>query len=190
MIRAMSAGLPQSYPFKLQQLLAARYTAQTLVMENEGKANEAAADAVARLPGILRATAPEVVILMHGVNDVTFLGQSGVTRVTGYLNTMARDARFAGARVILCTLPPQRPGGFRAGEPAVIANFNQALRDLARGEGAILADFARDVRDLNLIGVDGLHPTESGYARMAQILFDLVRSQFEITNTMSEAAKR
>src|SRR5262245_29733525 len=33
--RAMGAGLPESYPFKLLALLQARYTAQTFTMENE-----------------------------------------------------------------------------------------------------------------------------------------------------------
>jgi lysophospholipase L1-like esterase len=179
--RAFGAGLPQSYPFKLQQLMAARYATQAFVMENEGKSNETAAEGVTRLPAVLKANNPDVVILLHGVNDVTFLGQSGVSRVAGYLDTMAKEARFAGARVILCTLPPQRAGGFRAGDPAVIANYNQWVRDIARGEGAFVADFARELGDLNLIGIDGVHPTEAGYARMAQILLDVIRSQFEVT---------
>ena len=46
-----------------------------------------------------------------------FFGLGSVSRVAGYVNTMARDARFAGAEVVLCTLPPNRPGGFRAIDP-------------------------------------------------------------------------
>ena len=176
----MGAGVPQSYPFKLQQLLTTRYTRQSVVVENEGRPGEAAADAVRRLPTALRATSPELVILLHGVNDVAVQGAASVARVAGYVNTMARDARFAGVQVVLCTLPPQRPGGFRAGDPAAIASYNQALREIARGEGAILVDFARDLGDLNFVGIDGLHLTEAAYTRMAQLLFDVIRSRFEL----------
>jgi lysophospholipase L1-like esterase len=174
----MSAGLPQSYPFKLQQLLAARYFDQSFVIENEGKPAEGVEDGVFRLPSLLRAISPEVVILLHGVNDLTDVGLAGVPRVAEYLNTMARDARFAGADVVICTLPPQRPGGFRAADPTAIARYNQAVRDIARGEGALLVDFDRDM-DVNLIGADGLHPTEPGYQRMAQLVFDAFRLRYE-----------
>src|SRR5262245_24275149 len=137
---AMNAGLPQSYPFKLEALLRSRYSDQTIEISNEGKPGEAAADGVARFPSVLKAAAPEVVFLLHGVNDVTFAGMSGVRRVADFVNTMARDARFGGAQVVICTYPMHRAGGFRAADPAVIAAYNGALRDVARGEGALLAD--------------------------------------------------
>jgi len=178
--RALSAGLPQSYPFKLQSLLGARYTTQTVSVFNEGLPLEEAADGVRRLPGLLRSASPDVVILLEGANDL--VSSSVVSRTLGYLNTMARDARFAGARVVLCTLPPQRPGGFRANDPTAVASYNAGIRDLARGEGAILVDLSREM-DLGLIGVDGLHPTEAGYDRMAQIFFAMTRTQFERATT-------
>jgi lysophospholipase L1-like esterase len=133
-----------------------------------------------RLPPILRSLAPEIVVLLEGVNDITFLEPRRVTQVAGYVNTMAHDARFAGAQVIICTLPPQRPGGLRAADPAAVSSYNQALRDVARGEAATLVDFANDFGNLSLIGADGLHPTEAGYSRMADILFDSVRRTFEM----------
>jgi len=174
--RIMSAGLPESYPYKLQSVLRSRYTAQDINISNEGLAAERAEDGVRRLPGLLRTLSPEVVILLEGVNDL--VSTSAVPRAVGFVNTMARDARFSGATVFLCTLPPQRPGGFRALNPTLVSSFNAGLRDIARGEGAVLVDFNTQV-DLNLIGVDGLHPTETGYERMAQILFGLIRTQFE-----------
>jgi lysophospholipase L1-like esterase len=94
---------------------------------------------------------------------------------------MAREARLAGSQVMICTLLPPRPGGFRAADPAVIAAYNRALRDVARGEAAIFIDFEALGFELRLIGLDGLHPTEEGYARMAEILFSRARALFEIT---------
>jgi lysophospholipase L1-like esterase len=128
---------------------------------------------------VLRAVGPEVVILMHDANDITVLGRPAIGQTAAFLNTMARDARFAGAEVVLCTLPPQRAGGARATDPGVLADYNTAVREIARGEGAILVDFAAEFGDVGLIGADGLHPVEAGYARMAQILFDTLRRRFE-----------
>jgi len=172
----LNAGLPQSYPFKLQSLLKQRYSAQMTVVHNEGLPGEEASDAVRRLPRVLHETSPEVVILLHGVNDLT--SPAVVLRTVSFLNTMAREARFFGADVFLCTLPPQRPGGFRAVDPTALANYNAGLREVARGEGAVLVDLSREM-DLSLIGVDGLHPTEAGYDRMAEIILALLRARFE-----------
>jgi lysophospholipase L1-like esterase len=177
----MDAGLAQSYPFKLQGMLRARYATQTIDVANEGRPGEDAVDGSRRFPSVLRAAAPHVVILLHGGNDITFSGAAGVRRTADYLNTMAREARLYGSRVMLCTLLPQRAGGLRAGDPAAVAAYNRAVRDIARGEGAILIDFEALGFDLRLIGVDGLHPTEEGYTRMAQLIFDRARAAFEVT---------
>lgn len=181
LFRTMGAGLPESYPFKLQSMLGGRYTAQSILIENEGRPGESAEDGVRRFPTVLRVANPEVVILLHGVNDVTFLGIPGVSRTAGYINSMAREARLLGKQVIICTLPPHRPGGFRAADPAVIVAYNRALRDVARGETAILVDLEA-LLELRYIGLDGLHPTDQGYTRLAEILFGQARASFEVTN--------
>jgi lysophospholipase L1-like esterase len=92
---------------------------------------------------------------------------------------MAREARFGGAEVIICTYPMHRAGGFRAADPAVIAAYNRTLREVARGEAALLADFEADV-PLGLVGVDGLHPTEEGYQRMAETLLGVIKAEYEV----------
>ena len=160
--------------------MAARYANQIIEVENAGQPAEAAADGMLRFPGVVHVFSPEVVVLLHGVNDVGFFGLRSVSRVAEYVNAMARDARFAGAEVVLSTLPPNRPGGFRATDPPVIAAYNTALRDVARGEGALLVDFEREV-DISFIGLDGLHPTEAGYARMAEVLFPAIRRRYELS---------
>ncbi|HTM30984.1 MAG TPA: SGNH/GDSL hydrolase family protein [Vicinamibacterales bacterium] len=178
-VTTMGAGLPSSYPFKLLAMLAGRYRDQAIEMFNEGKGGEAAEDGVLRFPGVMQADAPEVVILLHGVNDVSFYGARSIPRIAGYVQSMARDARQRGADVLICTEPPHRAGGSRAADPALIAAYNRALRDVAVAEGAQLVDFETTV-DLSLIGADGLHPTEDGYVRMAQILFDALRQRYEL----------
>jgi hypothetical protein len=66
----------------------------------------------------------------------------------------------------------------------VIAAYNIALRDVARGEGALLVDFEREV-DVSLIGLDGLHPTEAGYTRMAAVLFEAIRGRYELSAVLA-----
>jgi lysophospholipase L1-like esterase len=174
-----NAGLPQSYPFKLQSLLRGRYRDQAIDVTNGGKPGEAVADAKARFSTLLRDAAPDVVILMHGVNDVTFQRVSEVSRTAEFVNQIAREARFAKADVIICTMLPQRAGGSHTADPTVLAAYNVALRQVARGEGAKLIDFDALGFDLRLIGVDGLHPTEQGYTRLAEIFFDFARQWYE-----------
>ena len=176
---ALNAGIPQSYPFKLEALLRAGYPDQFFSVVNAGKPGEPAEDAVLRLPGLLQAEAPEMVILLHGLNDITFFGQAGVSRTLGHLETLTRQALSGGAEVMLCTLLPQRPSGFRAADPLAVASFNDGIRALALREGVFLIDLSRDFGDLGLIGIDGVHPTEAGYDRMAEMLLHALRSRFE-----------
>ena len=178
--RRFATGSPQSYPFKLNVLLNGRYTAQDVEVYNEGRPGETAEDGVLRFTPTLHSVAPDVVILLHGVNDVAFLGLKGVRSTAGLVNAMASEARLTGVTVMICTIPRPRPGGWRAPDPAVIEAYNNALREVARGERAILIDLDASGFDQRLIGTDGLHPTDEGYTRMAEIFFSRARELFEM----------
>ena len=178
----------QSYPFKLEALLRASYPDQFFSVVNAGKPGEPAEDAVLRLPGLLQAESPEMVILLHGLNDITFFGQGSVSRTLGHVETLVHQAKSGGAQVMLCTQLPQRAEGFRAADPRVLASFNDGIRQLALREGVFLIDLSRDFGDLGLIGIDGVHPTEAGYDRMAEMLLHALRSRFE-WSSMSETVQ-
>jgi lysophospholipase L1-like esterase len=64
----------------------------------------------------------------------------------------------------------------------VITEYNAWVRSLARGEGAVLVDlYAGMITDVpRYIGVDGLHPTEAGYERIAELVFAAIRQAFEV----------
>jgi lysophospholipase L1-like esterase len=95
------------------------------------------------------------------------------------LETMAKEARFRGARVILAGLPPQRAPSATI---PLVGEFNQRVRDVARGENAIYVDLVAAFAgaEASLIGPDGLHPTPAGYERMAQTFLDAIRVNFEV----------
>jgi lysophospholipase L1-like esterase len=180
-------GEPQSYPFKLGDLLAARYTRQTLEVENGGFGGETASaidDAVSwgvrRLPTYLSAFQPQLLLLMEGSNDLFFSHEVGLARGIAALEDMVRDARSRGTVVFLATIPPQRAGGLRNRDrvAALIPSFNDQVRAVAARQGAVLVDVYAAVQpDLQrLIGIDDLHLTEAGYQVVAQTFFDAIRT--------------
>lgn len=95
---------------------------------------------------------------------------------------MAAEARRRGMRVFIATVPPGRPGGSKTIAPLLLTDYNNRMRSVAATEGAILVDvFAALSTDVNrFIGIDGLHPTELGYARIADTFFAAIRAEFEV----------
>jgi lysophospholipase L1-like esterase len=173
-------AIPESYPTQLQQMLASRYRTQTFVVENAGQVGEWADDGQLRIVSTTRSLRPEAVVLMEGANDLNGLGPRGVTVALEALENMLRDARALGARVLLASLPPQRPGSRLGGGAALINEFNSGIRSLAGRQEVLFVDVhAAFAGDLSLIGPDGLHPTAAGYQRMAQAVFDVLRANFE-----------
>jgi lysophospholipase L1-like esterase len=174
---ALNAGLPASYPFKLQLLCSARYTDQTVQVFNGGLAGRRASDDRERFNDALSEGRPEVVLLMEGANDMNSF--VSITRTVSAMEDMVRDAQARGAAVMLATIPLQRPGGFRAYNPEAIPEYNEALRVMASKKDALLIDIAAQF-PMTLLGQDGLHPTEAGYQRIAEIWFDALKARYEL----------
>ena len=177
---ALTAGLEVSYPYKLQAMLGERYSTQTIAVGNAGRSGERAEQGVARLPGVLTETQPELVLLLEGVNDLNLYGAAGLQRTLAKVGEMIALCQMQGRQVMVGTLPPERPGGFRAGAIALIEPFNNGLKDVVRSQGASLVDVhAGFGGDLSLLGADGLHPTEAGYQRIAETFFEAIQQQFD-----------
>lgn len=173
---ALTAGLPVSYPYKLQERLTATYLAQTLEVSNAGRAGERADQGVRRLPGVMSEVQPHVLLLLEGVNDLN--SRAGIAPTIEAVASMIQYARAQGVFVLVATLPPQRRGGQRASSVDLVPGFNDELRKMAAGEGATLVD-VNSAFDLIWIGQDGLHPTDAGYSRLADIFFAAIRRAFE-----------
>ena len=181
-VTLLVASVPDSYPFVLQDRLVARYRQQTPVVLNEGNPGELAAQTgVQRFRSVLLAHRPDVVLLMEGTNDLLF-GQTGANNAVDALRAMIREAKSQNVRIVLSTVPPQRPGGARRRDAvvALIPGFNDRIRGLASAENIPLIDVYDGMKDdLTLIGVDDLHPTVRGYDVMADIYYNAIRMQFE-----------
>jgi lysophospholipase L1-like esterase len=171
--------VPHAYPAKLQDALRARYRNQPeIVVFNEGRAGEFAADGRARLPDAIKAHTPEVLLLMEGANELNLFGRNGVTRTVIAIEDMVKDAHRRGLLVLVATLPPQREGGSKAFGAAYVTELNAQLRKTALEEGAGVVDVHAQL-DLSFVGEDGLHLTEAGYARLAEIFAAAIRQAFE-----------
>lgn len=170
-----------AYPTVLNTHLSQRYVAQSISMVNAGRPGETAADAVPRFVATMNANQPEVVLLLMGYNDIS-IGVRGLPRAVAALEQMAKEARARGARVFVATLTPTIPGRLRSEPTDVLLAYNEAIRNLAFGEGAVLVDLHDAVLpNVNSwIGVDGLHPTEAGYARMAETFAAAIQSELEV----------
>jgi lysophospholipase L1-like esterase len=171
---------PHAYPARLAEILRARYRDQPeIAVFNEGRAGEFATDGKTRLPDAIKAHTPEVLLLMEGANDINFLGRRGITRVVIALEDMIKDAHRRGQVVFVGTLPRQRAGGRSAGGVDFVEELNGQIRKTALEEGATVVDVYTQL-DLSFVGEDGLHLTEAGYVRLAEIFAAAIRQAFEI----------
>ena len=178
----LSAGRSQSYPFKLKALVDARYTGQTISVYNGGKSGSSAREDIKRFSQALsEAGKPDLVLLMEGANDFNSPLEAGegvnsrVRAVVDALEEMVKDASYRGIQVMVATLPPQRlPKG---GGAEFVARFNNEVRTMAASKGAQLVDIGS--LPSSMIGQDGLHPTEAGYARIAELWFEAIKARFE-----------
>ena len=88
----------------------------------------------------------------------------------------------AGARVFIATPVPGRPGGNRTIDPFLLLDYAGRMRNVAATEGAVLVDLYALMQPdvVRYIGVDGLHPNEAGYTRIAELFFEAIQRELEV----------
>ena len=181
---AFSVILPNNYPANLRTMLITRYTTQAPVISvlNEGRGGETAVDGSDRIRAVLDADHPEVLLLEEGVNDLLGGDPLKVDVVIEALRDIVRKAKARGVRVFLATLIPGRPGQSRSGAVSLIPDTNAKIRQLAPSEGATLVDLYQGFGGSPdpYIDVDGLHPNEAGYRKIAEIFFDVIKATLEL----------
>jgi lysophospholipase L1-like esterase len=170
-----------SYPSVLQDRLRSTYPAQAsnIVVTNAGVPNERILDGAQRFPSTYAAHRPEVVLLMEGVNG---LPQVGPDISTGVMRTMVQAAKAGGSRVFVGSMLPQVAGRPRGTTPvSELTAYNTTLQLMSQHEGVVFVDlYTQMLPDAAmLIGSDGLHPTEAGYRRIAELFFTAIRAALE-----------
>ena len=132
---------------------------------------------------------PELVLLWHGANDMLGLrGASesdivkGIAEAYGAMEDFAGYALDRGIKVIIATQTPVIQGLPRGVAFSYLPRYNVRLRDLAAHLRLPLADLYTLVPDA-LVGQDGLHLTEAGYARVAEVFLESIAKSYEVPAT-------
>ncbi|HYM22058.1 MAG TPA: SGNH/GDSL hydrolase family protein [Vicinamibacterales bacterium] len=171
------------YPSLLQSKLDARYTAQLPTVKPDGNPGEAASNpnTLPRFKQDVLPTAYDAVLLMEGAND---LGGSEDAAIAA-LGSMIDYARAQGLRVFLATIPPENPNVTAfcptdRDHSSFVAPFNARVRALAASKNATLVDVEIAFGgNMSLLGLDGLHPTPTGYAVIANTFFAAIKATLE-----------
>jgi lysophospholipase L1-like esterase len=170
-----------SYPSQLQTQLRTAYMSQAtaIPVTNSGEPSERILDGVNRFPGAFDMSRPEVVLLMEGANG---LAQVGPDISTGVMRIMVQYAKTNGARVFVGSMVPQVAGRPRGTTPAnELLAYNNTLQIMSTQESITYVDLYNPMlaEAPTLIGSDGLHPTEAGYRRIADVFFAAIKGALE-----------
>jgi lysophospholipase L1-like esterase len=177
----------KNYPVILQQLLAGRYTAQSPSVYNAGSPAERAAGplTLSRFTSLTSSRQFEAVLIMEGSNDIADRDSRAIPPAANALQLMVRDAKSRGMRVLLATIPPEDPTrcnpACRGLAWSVVDPMNAAIRGVAAAEGVALVDVNQALAaNVPLyISADGLHPTEIGNAKIAEVFFEVLKTAFD-----------
>jgi acyl-CoA thioesterase I len=132
---------------------------------NEGVPGEISSDGLQRLPALLDKYKPQLLILIHGGNDI--LKQITEQETASNLDSMLAEAKSRNIAVVMMGVP--KPGLWLMKSAEVyqaIAKRNEVLIDLDTLP-ATLGD--------NDLKSDMVHPNDAGYRQMATNLFNLLK---------------
>ena len=146
-----------SYPAVLSQLLGRQVV-------NAGVPGELSSQGLLRLPELLEQTSPELVILVHGGNDL--LRKQNRDQLEQNLSQMITLIRQHGAQVILASVPA--PGIRLSPAPEYQRVSNQFGLPL---ENQIISELLRDPS----MKADPIHPNADGYQKLATALWQLLK---------------
>ncbi len=152
------ARAAESYPAVLQSLIGRRVV-------RAGVPGEVTAEGLARLPGVLQATAPDLLILIHGGNDL--LRRTPQQRIAANLRAMVRLARERAAAVVVIGVPDL---GLILGRSAGF--YEQLAEELdIPYDGAALPAILKQPS----LKSDAIHPNAQGYRKLAEAVAALLR---------------
>ncbi|MGE3840681.1 MAG: GDSL-type esterase/lipase family protein [Vicinamibacterales bacterium] len=176
-IRSCSNG-DGGYPIRFDQEMEMRYPTQAsaISVQNAGVPGEWTEDGDSRLPTALNA-GHDAVVILEGINDLN--NEVPINTIATNLREMVQAAKAAGKWVLLGTLTPVQTTAFNP-SPSSVAALNAQISTVAQQEGAVLVDFFTALNgNASYFSPDGLHPSNAGYRRMAELLVDRVRETFE-----------
>jgi lysophospholipase L1-like esterase len=183
-----------SYPSQLDGVLESSYPVQDFTVVNEGSPGEQAVNAVAsgRFAQRMAAVRPQGLLLLEGINDLN--GGRSIGEAVGALQQMIEIARLYNTTVLVATMfqtclsTQPGTGQVRENSSDKIQAFNGAINAMAAGRQNVyvvnlysaFGDNCGPEGGVNLLGGDGLHPSASGYARIASTFAAAIGARFPV----------
>lgn len=176
------AGVSSSYPAKLLGTLVATYTNQTSALKvfNQGRGGEKVVGSGARdrLRNALLAQQPDILLLLHGVNDINDTsGTVPVQQVAEAIEELLELAAQHNVKHVFVGNLPQQKATTKATGGARIGQFNALLPAIVAEEGATLIDLNSAIA-LDMLMPDGLHITEAGNVKMAETFYAAIKARY------------
>ena len=174
-----SGGL-RAYPEMLQIALQKIHPQAQITIRNAGISGDTTTRGLLRLERDVLAHKPHLVTIMFGMNDLV---RTPVADFQNNLREIIRQCRAIDAEVILCTQNsvvenPKWP-------PAKVAEFTQAIRDIAKAESLPVADcyaavesiHEKDALEWTLLLSDRIHPNMAGHKLFAETIAQTITGQ-------------
>lgn len=147
----------KSYPAVLQELSGRKVI-------NAGVSGELSAEGLSRLPGLLEEHNPDLLILIHGGNDI--LKKRNLDRAADNLKAMISLAHSKGVQVVMMAIP----------NPTLILSPAEFYEVVAEETGVpIEVDAIADILQFPANKADTVHPNARGYRQMAERLYALLQ---------------
>ena len=138
---------------------------------NAGVSGDDSAQALARLPALLREYKPAFVIVSIGGNDFLRAQSSSVTRAN--IAAVLRTVKESGSRAVLIGVPKPTVGAALG-----IFSDHELYKELAKEYGVPLLSGAwGDVMKQSRLMSDQIHPNAAGYAEFTASLEKFLRKQ-------------
>lgn len=151
-------------------------------MFNEGWPGEKIDTGLSRLPDNIAHYGPDFLLLLHGANDLlNDPSEATVDHIVNRTRDMIRVAKSARRDIVvlLANFPPQFIGTpvHRGAGAGLVVGLNAKLADVALSEGIILVDLYTPMNAMlkQSISLDGLHPTQQGYAVVASAFLQTIQ---------------
>jgi lysophospholipase L1-like esterase len=126
----------------------------------------------------LPANQPDVILLHIGTNDIT-AGNQGANEVNDILDVIDdyEDANDKHVTVILALIINRNPYNYATTQFNRDVN-NMALNRIASGDDIVIVDMESALNYSTDMNWDGLHPNDSGYAKMATVWYNALVDYF------------
>jgi lysophospholipase L1-like esterase len=121
---------------------------------------------------------PDAAIIMHGINNLA-VDRGDVPTIL--IRRMVQSAKSRGVAVFVGSMLPTLPDREKSQSQTLVEDYNARLKQMSMEEGVVFVDLYDALRPeaASVIGIDGLHPTEAGYRRIAEVFFTAIASTLE-----------